>query len=379
MPNTETSIFAVMTKLANEHGAINLSQGFPDFQMPEKLIELTEKYMRQGFNQYSPMPGIMSLREKISHKMEALYSHKYNPETEITITAGGTQALHSAITAIVNEGDEVIVFEPAYDSYVPVIKLNGGQPVYVKLTAPDYSVDWNEVNKLITSRTRLIIINTPHNPSGTVFSEEDMIMLQKLIAGTKVIILSDEVYEHIIFDKKEHQSVAKFPKLAERSIIVYSFGKVYHATGWKTGYCIAPEKIMKEFRKIHQFTVFSANMPIQYAISEFIDNFEHYLGLPDFYQQKRDYFNNLLTNIGFEIIPSSGTYFQTVDFSKFTDEQDTVLAERLTKDFKIASIPMSAFYHDKIKSTQLRFCFAKENETLDKAAEKLSHFFFSAQ
>ena len=379
MPNIKTSIFAVMTKLANEHGAVNLSQGFPDFQMPRELIKLTEKYMKKGFNQYSPMPGIMPLREMISAKMEALYAHKYNPETEITVTAGGTQALYSAITAIVNEGDEVIVFEPAYDSYVPVIKLNGGQPIYVNLKAPDYTIDWKEVNKLISSRTRLIIINTPHNPSGTVMSADDMIMLQKLVAGTKVLILSDEVYEHIIFDGKEHESVAKYPKLAERSIIVYSFGKVFHATGWKTGYCVAPEKIMSEFRKIHQFTVFSANMPIQYAIAEHLKDVESYITLPAFYEEKRNYFCNLLKQIGYNVVPSSGTYFQSVDFGDLIDEPDTELAVRLTKDFKIASIPMSAFYHDKVKSTSLRFCFAKEKDTMDMAAEKLLKFYNSTK
>ncbi len=379
IPNIGTSIFAVMSKMASEYNAVNLSQGFPDFQISEELIDLVGKYMKNGNNQYAPMPGVQVLREKISAKINKLYSRYYNPETEITITAGGTQALNSAITAIVNEGDEVIIFEPAYDSYSPVVKLNGGQSVYVTLEAPEYNVDWQEVNKLINSRTRLIIINTPHNPTGNIFSDEDMIMLQKMILGTKIMILSDEVYEHIIFDGFEHNSIAKYPQLVDRSVIVGSFGKTYHATGWKTGYCVAPEKIMNEIRKIHQFTVFAANTPIQHAIAEYMDNENEYLKLGKFYQRKRDLFNGYLTEIGYKINPSKGTYFQAVDFSEMTDLSDNLLAEKLIKEFGIASIPMSAFSHGQTSENILRFCFAKSDETLELAAEKLDDFYKSVK
>ena len=375
VPNIKTSVFAVMSKMAAEYDAVNLSQGFPNFDISEELISLVNKSMTDGNNQYAPMPGVLSLREKLSEKTEKLYGHKYNSETEITITAGGTQALHSAISTIVNEGDEVIIFEPAYDSYAPVVRLNGGRPVYIKLKYPDFSVDWEEVNKTVNSKTRLIIINTPQNPSGKVFSDEDMQKLKKVVSGTKIMILSDEVYEHIIFDNKKHNSVAKYPELVERSVIVYSFGKMYHATGWKLGYFMAPENITKEIRKIHQFTVFAANTPIQYAVSEFIEKEDEYLKLSEFYQKKRDYFNNLLTEIGFDVKPTEGTYFQTVNFSNYTDETDMELSVRLIVKFGIASIPMSSFYHNEENTKTLRFCFAKTDETLEKAAEKLAEFY----
>jgi len=374
VPNIKTSIFAVMSEMAKEYGAVNLSQGFPDFDISKNLIKLVNKYMLEGHNQYAPMQGVFELREKISKKTETLYGKKYNPETEITITAGGTQALHSTISTIIQDGDEVIIFEPAYDSYAPVVKLNGGRPVYIKLKTPKYNIDWDEVNKTVNSKTRLIILNSPHNPSGKVFSNEDMLHLKKLVTGTKILILSDEVYEHIIFDGLKHNSVAKYPELAERSILVYSFGKMYHATGWKLGYCMAPEVLMKEIRKVHQFTVYAANTPIQYAIAEYIDNEDEYLKLSSFYQQKRDFFNNLLIEIGFDLVPSSGTYFQTINFSAYSDENDFQLAERLTKKYGIAAIPMSSFYHDKNNTANLRFCFAKTEKTLLEAAKKLSNF-----
>lgn len=375
IPNVGTSIFAVMTKMANDYNAVNLSQGFPDFEISTELIGLVNKYMSEGNNQYAPMPGILPLREKISQKFEKLYLQKYNPETEITITAGGTQALNSVLTAVVNEGDEVVIFEPAYDSYAPVVKLNGGQPVYIKLEAPDFIIDWQEVNKVINSRTRLIIINTPHNPSGKIFTKDDMQMLSKIINGTKIMILSDEVYEHIIFDDNIHESVAKYPNLIDRSIIVGSFGKVFHATGWKMGYCLAPEKIMKEIRKVHQFTVFAVNTPIQYAISEFLEQEDNYLNLGKFYQQKRDFFNSHLIQAGYNIIPSGGTYFQAINFGDLTELNDSALAELLIKKYGIASVPMSAFYHDSVATKTLRFCFAKKEETLEAAAEKLIKFY----
>lgn len=379
VPNIKTSIFAVMSSMAEKYNAVNLSQGFPNFDVSSELISLVNKYMKAGYNQYAPMPGIFDLRKKLSKKVERLYSKYYNPETEITITAGGTQALHSAISAIITDGDEVIIFEPAYDSYAPVVQLNGGRPVHLKLKLSDYSIDWEEVNKAINSKTRLIIFNSPHNPTGKVFSEEDMTSLKKIVSGTKILILSDEVYEHIIFDGNEHNSVAKYPELAERSIIVFSFGKMYHATGWKLGYCLAPEKIMSEIRKVHQFSVFAANTPIQYAISEFLDKEDEYLNLSKFYQGKRDFFNGLLMDIGFNITPASGTYFQTVNFSNLTDETDIQLAERLVRKFKVAAIPMSSFYHNEENTKFLRFCFAKTDEVLLEAAEKLNDFYSNAK
>ncbi len=379
VPNIKTSIFAVMTSMAKEYNAVNLSQGFPDFQISNDLISLVNKYMSEGFNQYAPMPGVPELRNELSKKTEKQYSRKYNPDTEITITAGGTQALHSAISTIVREGDEVIIFEPAYDSYAPVVKLNGGRPVYIKLKQPDYLIDWEEVNKGVNSNTRLIIINTPHNPTGKVFSEEDMISLKKVVSGTNILILSDEVYEHIVFDGKNHNSIAKYPELADRSILVYSFGKMYHATGWKVGYCMAPEKIMSEIRKVHQFTVFAVNTPVQYALAEFIKREEEYLSLSDFYQEKRDFFNDMLTKIGFDVVPASGTYFQAVNFNTLTDETDFQLAERLVKKFGIAAVPMSSFYHNDENTKTLRFCFAKTDDILEQAAERLENFYSQAK
>ena len=371
LPNIGTTIFAVMSRMAEEHNAINLSRGFPDFNCSPKLISLVNKYMKKGFNQYCPIEGIMPLREAISIKTEELYSAKYNPETEITITSGATEAINAAITAFVQDNDQVIVLEPAYDCYVPAIKLAGGQPIFSPLKEPDYHIDWDELQKNITPQTKMIILNTPQNPTGTIFSADDMEKLNRIIAGTNIIILSDEVYEHIIFENTEHQSIARYPKLAERSIIVSSFGKTFHVTGWRLGYCIAPENLMKEFRKVHQFSMYTVNTPIQYAIAEFLKEKDEYLKLGDFFQQKRDVFINGLKDSNFIIRPSQGTYFQLLDYSKISDEKDTVFAERLTKEFGVASIPISVFYHDKIDNKVLRFCFAKKNETLEKAVEKL--------
>lgn len=379
VPNIKTSIFAIMSSMAQEHNAINLSQGFPNFDISKDLISLVNKAMLEGHNQYAPMAGVLALREKLSLKAEKLYGKKYNPETEITITAGGTQALHTTISTIIKEGDEVIIFEPAYDSYAPVVRLNGGHPVYVKLKYPDFSIDWEGVNRLVNSKTKMIIINSPHNPSGKVFSDADMQSLKKLVTGTKILILSDEVYEHIIFDGQKHNSVANYPELIERSILVFSFGKMYHATGWKLGYCMAPEAIMKEIRKVHQFVVYAANAPMQYAIAEYLDKEDEYLGLSSFYQQKRDFFNGLITDIGFDVNPVGGTYFQTVNFSAYSDETDFQLAERLTKKYGIAAIPMSSFYHNEENSGTLRFCFAKTEKTLSDAAEKLANFYKDAK
>lgn len=372
LPNVGTTIFTIMSKLATDNNAINLSQGFPDFSCNEELIGLVNKHMLKGNNQYAPMAGLMSLREIIAEKTEDIYSAKYDPETEITITAGGTQAIFTAISAMIREGDEVIIFEPAYDCYKPAIELNGGKTIYLQLKAPLYAIDWEEVKKVINYRTKMIIINTPHNPTGSIMTAGDMAKLEKLTKGTDIVIVSDEVYEHIIFDGYEHQSVARFPKLAERSFIISSFGKTYHATGWKMGYCVAPKKLMVEFRKVHQFVVFCVNTPIQYALAEFLKNKKNYLGLGSFYQKKRDYFNKMIKNSNFKLEPASGTYFQLLNYSEISKEKDSNFAIRLTKEFGIASIPVSMFYHHSIDNKMLRFCFAKKEETLEKAAEILN-------
>jgi methionine aminotransferase len=373
LPNVGTTIFTVMSKLATDTNAINLSQGFPDFNCNEELINLVHKYMLNGNNQYAPMAGLMSLREIIAEKTEAIYSAKYNPETEITITAGATQAIFTAISAIVREGDEVIIFEPAYDCYQPAIELNGGKTIYLQLKAPDYSIDWEQFKKVVNYRTKMIIINTPHNPTGSIMTAGDMAKLEKLVKGSDIVIISDEVYEHIIFDGYEHQSVARFPKLAERSFIVSSFGKTFHTTGWKMGYCIAPQNLMTEFRKVHQFLVFCCNTPIQYALAEFLKNKNSYLELGNFYQKKRDHFIKLIKNSKFKFVPSAGTYFQLLQYNGISKEKDIDFAKRLTAEFGIASIPVSAFYHEGTDNKVLRFCFAKKEETLEKAAEILNN------
>lgn len=368
---TGTSIFAVMSGLANEHNAINLSQGFPNFEISQELISLVNKFMKQGLNQYAPMPGIIALRERIAEKMEKRYSAKYNPDTEITITAGGTQAIYTAIAASIREKDEVIIFDPAYDSYAPAVELAGGIPIHVNLKYPDFSIDWNDVKKVMTQRTRMIMINTPHNPSGAILTAKDMQMLEKITSKSDILILSDEVYEHVIFDGYEHQSVTRFPKLAERSFVVYSFGKTFHTTGWKMGYCLAPANLTAEFRKVHQFMVFSANTPVQHSYAEFMKSESNYTGIEKFYQQKRDYFLKLTKDSKFKPLACSGSYFQLMDYSKISKENDKDFAVRLTKENGVASIPVSAFYKNSLENKLLRFCFAKDNETLEKAAEKL--------
>jgi methionine transaminase len=370
LPAVGTTIFTVMSSLAAKYKAINLSQGFPDFDASEELIALVNQYMKKGMNQYAPMQGILPLRESLAEKTEDLYGVKYNPDTEITITSGGTQAIYTAITAIIREDDEVIVIEPAYDSYVPAIHLAGGIPVFVSLKAPDYTVDWEEFKKVVSHKTKLIIINTPHNPAGSVMTASDMKELSKIVAGTEICIISDEVYEHIIFDNIRHESVMRYPTLAERSFVVFSFGKTYHTTGWKMGYCFAPANLMTEFRKVHQFVVFSANTPVQYALADFIKN-KNYLTLPKYYQEKRDYFLSLIKDSKFKFKPAKGSYFQCLDFSSITNEKDTDFAVRLTKEFGVASIPVSAFYHEGTDNKILRFCFAKKKETLEAAAEKI--------
>lgn len=371
LPKAGTTIFTIMSGLATETGAINLSQGFPGFPVSEELISLYHAAMRAGHNQYAPMPGLLVLRERIAEKMQHAYSTVYNPDSEVTITAGGTQALYTAINAFVNEGDEVIVLEPAYDSYVPAIEVSGGKPIHVHLKPPSYKIPWDEIRKLVNQRTRMILINTPQNPTGTILTAADMLQLEKITQHTDIIILSDEVYEHIIFDGYEHQSVARYPKLAERSLIVYSFGKTFHATGWKTGYVVGPANLMKEFRKVHQFTVFSVNTPLQHALAEYLKQPGNYNGLPAFYQRKRDYFQQLLKDSKFKILPCHGSYFQLLDYSTISDEKDTEFAIRLTRERGVASIPVSVFYNVPQDYKLLRFCFAKEDEMLEKAAERL--------
>lgn len=372
LPKVGTTIFTVMSQLANEHNAINLSQGFPDFESSEELSALVTEAMKKGLNQYAPMAGLMSLREQIAIKTEKLYGVSYHPESEITITAGATQAIYTAIAATISEEDEVIIFTPAYDCYEPAIELNGGKPVFVQMHAPDYSVNWEQVKKLINQRTKMIIINTPHNPTGKVFSDNDMLALEKIVSNTDIIVISDEVYEHIIFDGEQHQSAARFPGLAKRSFIISSFGKTFHNTGWKIGYCIAPKNLMAEFRKAHQFIVFCVNHPMQYALAEYIKNEQNYLQLSSFYQQKRDYFNSLIKDSRFETLPSKGTYFELLRYKNITNIPDTEFAVELTQKHKIASIPVSVFYHQKVDEKVLRFCVAKKEETLLRAAEILN-------
>lgn len=371
LPKHGTTIFSVMSAMAREENAINMAQGFPDFNCSPKLIELVTKAMNNQHNQYAPMPGIPALREKIAEKTFELYSAQYDVDSEITITPGATLGLWAAITAVVKEGDEVIVIEPAYDSYLPAILINGGRPVFTSLKYPEYRVDWDEVRKLITFKTRMIIINTPHNPTGTVLNAADMEKLQKILEGTDIIVLSDEVYEHIIFDGLEHQSVARYPKLAERSFIISSFGKTFHTTGWKMGYCLAPANLMTQFRKIYQYMAFSTNTPMQYAIAEFLEDKEEWRQLAGFYAQKRDHFTSMLKGSKFKVLPCNGSYFQLLGYDKISKEKDTDFAERLTREHKIAAIPVSVFSINAEDNNVLRFCFAKSEDTLEKAAEIL--------
>jgi methionine aminotransferase len=372
LPQASTSIFSVMSKMASDYGAINMSQGFPDFPISSELIQLVNKYMTNGLNQYAPMQGVLSLRSAITEKVKFLYGAEYNPETEVTITAGATQALFTAIMALVKEGDEVIIFTPAYDSYAPAIELAGGKTVYLPLQSPDYRIDWDQVKKIINSKTRMILINTPHNPTGTILEKEDLLELEKITNGNDIIILSDEVYEHIIFDDYRHESVSKYPGLAQRSLIVGSFGKTFHATGWKMGYCIAPENLMNEFRKIHQFNVFSVNTPIQYALAEYLQNKANYLGIGKMYQDKRDLFLKLIEGSRFKPVKCNGTYFQLLNYSAISKESDVRFAEMLTKDHQIASIPISVFYKNPQDEKVLRFCFAKTDDTIERAAAILN-------
>jgi methionine transaminase len=357
--------------MALEHGAINLSQGFPDFPVDEKIINLVHKFMLEGNNQYAPMPGVIGLRQVIADVILKTYERKVDPETEITITAGATEAIFASISAFVNQGDEVIIFDPSYDSYAPAVRLNGGVPIHINLTYPDFSIDWQLVETKITNRTKMIMVNTPHNPSGAVLTRKDLLELQRISSKHNLLVLSDEVYERLIFDDIKHESALTLPELASRSICVFSFGKTFHATGWKTGYAVAPENLTKEIRKTHQFIVFSVNTPVQHALAEYMRTPEHYLQLPGFYQRKRDFFLDQIKGSSFEPLACHGSYFQTLSYRNISKKSDTEMAEELTKKFKIASIPVSAFYKDKTDNHILRFCFAKKEETLEKAAEIL--------
>ncbi len=371
LPDTGISIFAVMSALAVKHNAINLSQGFPDFNCDDELLDLFNKYLREGKNQYAPMPGIPSIRERISEKIEKLYGKNYSPDDEITITAGATQALYTAITSIIHKDDEAILFEPAYDSYAPAILSNGGKPVFIPLLAPEFTYDWDRVKDAITARTKLIIINSPHNPTGSVISYNDIQILEEITQDKNIFVISDEVYEHIIFDNLEHFSVSKFPKLSERSFVISSFGKTYHATGWKVGYCAAPKHLSDEVRKIHQFVTFAVNTPAQFAYADYMKDESKYLTLNNFYQEKRDLMIQYLSGSKFRLTPAKGTYFQLLDYSNISDMNDMEFSLHLTKEKGVAVIPLSPFCKDGSNEKLIRICFAKRDEVLQDAAEKL--------
>ncbi len=372
LPGKGTNIFTVMSNMAQAHGAINLAQGFPDFDGPQALRERVAYHMSHGHNQYAPLAGVPFLREQIAAKVLDLYACEIDPEAEVVVTPGATEALYCAITAVVHPGDEVIVFDPAYDTYEPAVTLNGGVTKHIALKHPDYAIDWQQVKDSITDRTRLIILNTPHNPTGTIWSERDIRELREAIAGHDIYLLSDEVYEHMCFDGDLHLSLLRYPDLAERSFVVSSFGKTYHTTGWRIGYCIAPQPLMDEFLRIHQFINFSTNTPMQYAIADFLSECpQHHRDLANFYQQKRDLFLRLMASSRFELIPSKGTYFQLAGYSAISAEPDTVFSARLTREHKVASIPVSVFYNKAPDEKVIRFCFAKHDDTLHEAAKIL--------
>ncbi len=371
LPNVGTTIFAVMSKMAQDYGALNLSQGYPNFESDPRLIDAVTKAMRDGYNQYAPMPGLPELRQIICEKMENLYGRKYEPENDITITAGATQAIFTAIAATIHPGDEVIAFAPAYDCYEPAIELFGGQTRLIQLSPPNFLPDWNAVRKAISSKTRMIIINTPHNPTGTILGRKDLLELQEIAEEHDLLVLSDEVYEHIILDGEEHQSIARFEALANRSFITASFGKTFHNTGWKMGYCLAPKPLMIEFKKVHQYNVFSVNHPIQRALADYLTESDRYMQLGAFYQDKRDRFLKAMEGSRFKWKPSKGTYFQMLDYSDISNEGDMEFATRLTKEHHISTIPTSVFNKDGKDFKMLRICFAKTDETLEEAAEIL--------
>ena len=368
LPHIGTSIFTVMSHLAVKHNAINLGQGFPDFPMSETLIDCVTEAMKAGGNQYAHTNGVPVLRERLAEKINALYGTTINAETEITVTPGGTYAIFSAFSTIIQPGDEVIIFEPAYDSYIPNITFNGGVVVPIALTYPNYSIPWDTLKAAITKKTKAILMNTPHNPTGMVMTKEDILQLQEIVVSNNLYLISDEVYEHLIYDDKKHESVIKYPELFARSFVCFSFGKTYHCTGWKLGYCVAPENLMKEYRKIHQFNAFSCDTPKQLGIAKHMLDKEAYLSLGNFYQAKRDYLRKLLASTPLQYIPSSGSYFESYSYAAISNESDKVFAEKLVKDYGVAVIPMSAFYHDATDNKVIRLCFAKKEATLEAAA-----------
>ncbi len=371
LPSVGTTIFTIMSSLAAKHQAVNLGQGFPDFSMNEKLISLVNKAMLDGHNQYVHMCGLPALRDALAEKCNTLYAAAISPETDITITPGGTYAIYTALTTILQPGDEVILFEPAYDSYIPNIEINGAKAIPVSLTFPGYQINWEEVKTKVTAKTKAIIINTPHNPTGSVFGENDILQLRSIVKDTGIIIISDEVYEHLIFDDKPHLSMLRYPDLAARSFVCFSFGKVYHCTGWKLGYCIAPDALMKEFRKVHQFNSFTCNSSVQFALADFLKDKEQYLNLGKFLQQKRDFFGRCMAQTKFVSLPSYGSYFQLYSYKEMSDESENDFAVRLTKEAGVATIPVSAFYKNAIDNKVLRFCFAKKESTLEEAVNRL--------
>ncbi len=371
LPDVGTTIFTVMSQMAIDCNAINLGQGFPDFMMSEELIELVNQAMQKGHNQYAHTNGVPILRQRLAEKMNKLYGAAIDGDSQITITPGGTYAIYTALTTILQPGDEVVVFEPAYDSYIPNVEVNGAVPVRISLQYPSYRIPWDEVRDKISSKTKTIIINSPHNPTGAVLRDDDIQQLQTIVEGTNIMIISDEVYEHLIFDGLPHLSMLRYPQLAARSFVCFSFGKAYHCTGWKMGYCIAPPAFMKEFRKVHQFNCFSCHSPVQYGLAEYLQNEDAYLGIGRFLQNKRDYFQQLMLQTPFKAIPSYGSYFQCYSYADISDEGDKAFAIRLTKEKGVAAIPMSSFYKDGTDNKVLRFCFGKKEETLAKAVERL--------
>ncbi len=371
--NTRIQVLSNINSLAEAHNAYNLAVDYPDFGCPEDLISLVNKYMKKGYNHYSPSEGIMPLREQVAKTVKANYSYSYDPQNQVTITAGAAQALFTSISCLIEDGDEVVIIEPVNRNYIPAIERNGGKAVFVQMKHPGFYIDWEEVQKLITGKTRVIIISTPHDPTGTIFTSQDMEKLLKIINGTKITVLSDEVFERIIFEKYEHQSVARFPKLAEKSIIVSSFGKILNNTGWKIGHCLASSKLTQKFRKVQQFQISSVNTPIQYALAEYLEKSKDVMySTGEYYQQKRDMFNNKIKNSGFKVLPAKGTFFEILNFKEISEnEKDVDFAVKMVKDYGIATAPLSVFYHDKVDNKNLRINFAKSEEVLEKAAEQI--------
>ena len=372
LPNVGTTIFTVMSALATEYNAVNLGQGFPDYPMNDDLIALVNEAMRKGFNQYVPMQGYMPLREVLAEKIQSIYNTSVNPDTQITITPGGTYAIYTALTTILQPGDEVIIFEPAYDSYIPNVEINGAIPILIDLKFPEYRIDWDKVRQKISSKTKMIVLNSPHNPTGSVLSVEDMQELRSIVKDKEIFICSDEVYEHLIFDNLPHQSILRYPDLLEKSFVCFSFGKVYHCTGWKMGYCVSSAQLMKEFRKVHQFNCFSCNSPMQVGLANFLSDKSSYLSLPLFMQKKRDFFIKLMQQTKFNLLDSKGSYFICAKYGNISDESDKDFSIRITKEYGVTTIPVSVFYQSGTDNRVVRFCFAKKDETLEAAVERLA-------